>query len=346
MDFTQELAEDLPDHQQITLLIVEDDPAMLAAFQDVLIGAGFNVLSAQNGQVALEKMESIKPDLILSDISMPVMDGYQLFEAVREQPGGAVIPFIFLTARGTREDIFAGKSLGADDYITKPVTTRELLAAVKARLQRSDELMLAQLKAAYKDSLFVLANAIETRDTYTHAHMRRLNAYAKMLALELGWEQEHLEDLEFGAILHDIGKIYVPEAVLQKEGKLDDEEMEDMRKHPQVGAHMIKDIPYLAPAAPMVMHHHERWDGKGYPTGLVGENIPLGARVLAVADAFDAMTSNRPYRNALSSETAFQEILNCSGTQFDPVVVDAMKACWESGQVQEILEKSNGNQES
>lgn len=343
MELSTDIDQKLEDAQEITLLVVEDDPAMLVAFQDVLEGAGFHVIAAQNGQVALEKLETIKPDLILSDISMPVMDGYQLFEAVRERPGGAVIPFIFLTARGTREDIFAGKSLGADDYITKPVTTRELLAAVRARIQRSDELMLAQLKAAYKQSLFVLANAIERRDAYTHAHMRRLNAYARMIAEELNWEREQIEDLEFGAILHDIGKIYIPESVLQKEGKLSDEEMEDMRKHPEVGAHMIKDIPYLAPAAPMVLYHHERWDGEGYPEGLSGEQIPMGARVLAVADAFDAMTSNRPYRSALPAEVAYQEILNCSGAQFDPQVVDAMKACWESGQIKEILDQNNGH---
>jgi putative two-component system response regulator len=340
MDVTKEVVQD-PD--EITLLVVEDDPAMLVAFKDVLEGAGFHVVTAQNGQVALDQLEAIKPDLILSDISMPIMDGYQLFEAVRERPGGAVIPFIFLTARGTREDIFAGKSLGADDYITKPVTTRELLSAVKARIQRSDELMVAQLKTAYKDSLFVLANAIERRDSYTHAHMRRLNEFARLLANELNWDQEQLEDLEFGAILHDIGKIYVPEAVLQKEGKLNEEEMDDMRKHPEVGAHMIKDIPYLASAAPMVLYHHERWDGNGYPEGLRGEEIPIGARVLAVADAFDAMTSNRPYREALTAEVAYQEILNCSGTQFDPQVVEAMKTCWESGQIEQILNQNNGH---
>ncbi|MGD2161951.1 MAG: response regulator [Anaerolineales bacterium] len=343
MEFTGNLEAAIKEPEEITLLVVEDDPAMLVAFQDVLEGAGFNVITAQNGQIALEKLEAIKPDLILSDISMPVMDGYQLFEAVRESPGGAVIPFIFLTARGTREDVFAGKSLGADDYITKPVTTRELLSAVKARIQRSDELMLAQLKAAYKDSLFVLANAIERRDSYTHAHMRRLNAYARALAEKLEWDHEQLEDLEFGAILHDIGKIYIPEAVLQKEGKLSEIEMADMRKHPEVGAHMIKDIPYLASATPMVLHHHERWDGDGYPEGLAGEKIPMGARVLAVADAFDAMTSNRPYRDALPAEVAYQEILNCSGTQFDPQVVEAMKVCWETGQIKEILKNSNGH---
>jgi len=331
------------DHHEdpIKLLVVEDDPAMLIAFQDVLKGAGFEVLSASNGEAALELLGHTKPALILSDISMPIMDGYELFEAVRRQPGGSSIPFIFLTARGTREEIFAGKSLGADDYITKPVTTQELLAAVRARLQRSDELMLAQLKHAYKDSLFVLANAIEARDSYTHAHMRRLSLYARALADQLGWDDARLEILEFGAILHDIGKIYIPESVLRKDSSLSDEEWVEMRKHPEVGALMIRDIPYLAPAIPLVLHHHERWDGDGYPAQLNGEEIPEGARLLAVADAFDAMTSDRPYRKAMPGEVAYTEIRTGSGKQFDPAIVQAMEKCWESGEIHRILDNSN-----
>ncbi len=331
---------------RIKILVVEDDPAMLIAFQDVLKGAGFEVLSASNGESALELLTHTQPALILSDISMPIMDGYELFEAVRQQPGGAKIPFIFLTARGTREDIFTGKSLGADDYITKPVTTQELLSAVRARLQRSDELMLAQLKSAYKDSLFVLANAIEARDSYTHAHMKRLNLYAKALAEQLGWDGVRLEILEFGAILHDIGKIYIPESVLRKDSSLSDEEWVEMRKHPEVGALMIRDIPYLAPAIPLVLHHHERWDGKGYPAELNGEDIPEGARLLAVADAFDAMTSDRPYRKAMSGEAAYAEIHNGSGKQFDPGMVKAMEKCWDLGVIHRIMNNSNNTSDS
>jgi putative two-component system response regulator len=318
-------------------MVVEDDPAMLVAFQDVLKGAGYTVLTARNGKDALKALEQTTPALILSDISMPVMDGYKLFEAVRSQPGGALIPFIFLTARGTREDIFTGKSLGADDYITKPVTTKELLAAVEARLNRSNELMLAQLKHAYKNSLLVLANAIESRDQYTHAHMHRLNAYAQALAKELGWDDAKLETLEFAAILHDIGKIYIPEEILQKEDKLNGKEWREMKRHPEVGARMIRDIPYLAGAVPLVLHHHERWDGEGYPTGLQADEIPLGARLLAVADSFDAMTSDRPYRKAMSSEEAYKEITEQSGLQFDPKVVEALMNCWTDGRIHAIM---------
>ncbi|MEJ2013714.1 MAG: response regulator [Anaerolineales bacterium] len=329
--------------QPIRLLVVEDDPAMLVAFRDVLEGAGYAVLTASNGEAALTLLESELPDLILSDISMPVMDGYKLFEAVRQHPDGTAIPFIFLTARGTREDTFYGRSLGADDYITKPVTTKELLSAVKARLERSDELKLVQLKVAYKDSLFVLAGAIEMRDAYTHAHMHRLGAYSKALAKLLEWDETKLEELEYGAILHDIGKIYVADSVLQKNGKLSDDEWVEMKKHPEVGARMIRDIPYLAPAVPIVRHHHERWDGGGYPDGLQGEEIPDGARLLAVADAFDAMTSDRPYRKALSGEDAYAEILRGSCKQFDPGMVEAMRLCWSEGIIQNIMENSNGH---
>ena len=315
----------------ITLLVVEDDPAMLVALRDILEGAGYHVLTASNGQVALDIFSKDMPTLILSDISMPIMDGIELFEAVRKQPMGAAIPFIFLTARGTREDIFAAKSLGADDYITKPITSQELLAAVRARLQRTDELMLAQLKAAYKASLSVLANAIEARDRSTRSHVERVNAYAQAIARELQWEDESRDALEFGAILHDIGKIAVREAVLCKTGRLNPDEWEEMRQHPEVGARMIERIPYLAGAVPVVLHHHERWDGTGYPNGLLGEAIPIGARLLSVVDTYDAMTSNRPYRAAASPEDALNEIVHLVGVQFDPAMVEAFRRCWERG---------------
>jgi len=328
----------------VLLLVVEDDPAMRVAFRDVLEGAGYRVITAPNGEIALDILESNRPSLILSDISMPVMDGYKLFEAVRMIPGGTSIPFIFLTARGTREDIFAGKSLGADDYITKPVTTSELLDSVKARLARSDELMVAQLRNAYKESLFVLANAIEARDQYTYAHMYRLNGYAQALAGEMGWDDLECEALEFGAILHDIGKIYIPETVLRKPGELNPEEWVEMKKHPEVGARMIRDIPYLASAAPMILHHHEQWDGSGYPDGLCETEIPEGARLLAVADSFDAMTSDRPYRKALTADEAYQEIVSRSEKQYDPQVVKALDRCWDKGVIAQILQEINVNQ--
>ena len=332
MDFSpEERSEEHP-----TLLVVEDDPAMLVALRDILEGAGYQVHTAPNGDAALKELEGIEPSLILSDISMPVMDGIELFEHVRERPEGAAIPFIFLTARGTREDIFAGKSLGADDYITKPVTSQELLSAVQARLQRTDELMVAQLKAAYKASLMALANAIEARDMYTRDHVERVNAYVQAMAEHLGWGPGRRSALEFGAILHDVGKIAVRESVLSKTGPLGKDEWQEMREHPIVGARMIEGIPYLAPAIPVVLYHHERWDGSGYPEGLEGDDIPEEARLLAVADTFDAMTSDRPYREALPVSLAYETIIDEAGKLFDPTMVEAFATCWEEGTLDDI----------
>ncbi len=318
------------------LLVVEDDPAMLIALRDILEGDGYTVLTASNGQDALEALDENVPSLILSDISMPVMDGIEFFEAVRRTSFGAAIPFIFLTARGTREDIFAGKSLGVDDYIAKPITSHELLSAVEARLRRSDELEAAQLKEAYKSSLRTLANAIEARDQYTRQHVERVNAYAQSLALERDWDMERRDALEFGAILHDIGKIAVRESTLRKKGPLNEEEWEEMRQHPKVGARMIEGIPYLAPAIPLVLYHHERWDGSGYPSGLSGTQIPEEARLLAVVDTYDAVTSDRPYRNASSHVTAYDIVKTERGRLFDPRMVDAFLRCWDRGEFRAI----------
>jgi putative two-component system response regulator len=321
-----------------TLLVVEDDPAMLIALRDILENAGYIILTAENGRDALDILSNSKPELILSDIAMPVMDGFDLLEAVRQRPTGATIPFIFLTARGTREDIFTGKSLGVDDYITKPVTSKELLSAVRARLQRADEFaMMAQLLAA-KDSLRVLANAIENK----RYHVERVNAYAQAIAAELVWDNKQRDALEFGAILHDIGQVRIPEIILLKAGPLSDEEWEEMRRHPEEGARMIDGIPYLAPAIPIVLHHHERWDGTGYPYRLNGEAIPIEARVLAVADTFDAMTSDRTYRKALHPNVAYKEIIKQSSHQFDPTVVQAFLKCWERGEYREIIRRNIG----
>jgi putative two-component system response regulator len=324
-----------------SLLVVEDDPAMLVALRDILEGSGFIVHTAHNGRAALDLLAQEQPSLILSDISMPVMDGIELFESVRKMPNGTAIPFIFLTARGTREDIFAAKSLGADDYITKPITSQELLSAVRARLQRSTELMLAQLEAAhevsYEATLEMLANGIESRDPYTRFHVGRVRDYARAIGQELQWDDERLKALKFGAILHDIGKLNVREDVLTKTGPLNSDEWKEMRDHPRVGARMMKAIAYLAPAVAAVLHHHERWDGSGYPDGLHGTEIPESARLLAVVDTFDAMTSDRPYHAAIDPAEACAEIRARSGQDFDPAMVEAFLRCWDRGEIARIM---------
>ncbi len=319
-----------------TLLVVDDNEALRDGLSDMLSFEGFAVLTAENGFEALEKMEVISPDLIISDITMPRMDGYSFFNAVRARTEWVTIPFIFLTARAEREDVMMGKNMGAEDYLVKPLSRDELVTAVRSRLARSRQLEMAQLQQAYEASLTALANAIDLRDRYTRGHVERVTAYAMTIAACMEWPPWRVEQLRFGSILHDIGKIHIRETTLFKETPLTGEEWEEIKKHPVNGAEMIKDIPYLSHAIPIVRHHHERWDGSGYPDRLAGEAIPIEARIVAVADAFDAMTSERPYSPSRDLEDAFDEILSCSGKLYDPNIVEAFKIAWNLGEIHKI----------
>lgn len=319
-----------------TLLIVEDNHVLRDGLREMLSFEGFTVLVAGNGREALQQMSVVTPDLILSDISMPEMDGFTFFRSVRATHDWVTIPFIFLTGRGEKEDVLVGKTLGAEDYLTKPLTREELVTAVRSRLTRSRQIRLAQLQQAYEASLAVLANAIDLRDRYTRGHVERVTAYALVIAGHLGWQERRLEHLRFGAILHDIGKIHIREHTLCKAGSLDSEEWIEIKRHPVSGAEMIKDIPYLVPAVPIVRSHHEHWDGSGYPDGLAGEAIPNGARIVAVADSFDAMTTARPYSPARTLQEAKGEIDRCSGSYYDPSVVAAFQRAWNASQIQTI----------
>lgn len=315
------------------VLVVEDDILMRDALLEIIEGHGFRVIEAQNGQDALLIMSEVTPDLIISDISMPLMDGLMFFHKVRERPSWVTIPFIFLTARGERHQILLGKEMGAEEYLVKPVMPDELLRTIRARLARSRQLRLAQLRESYEATLTMLANAIEVRDQYTRGHVERVTSYAVIIAEEMRPEKQFVEAVRFGAILHDIGKIHVRESVLRKERGLTEEEWHELSQHPVTGAEMIKDIPYLVQAVPAVRYHHERWDGKGYPEGLSGIQIPLPARIVAVADSLDAMTTSRPYRKAVSSAHAYEEIVNNAGIRYDPSVVHAFKKAWAEGKL-------------
>jgi HD-GYP domain-containing protein (c-di-GMP phosphodiesterase class II) len=180
-------------------------------------------------------------------------------------------------------------------------------------------------------ALMALARAIEARDPYSSGHAARVTAIAEVIAARLGWDDEQIDVLRIGAALHDIGKLAVPDSVLRKPGPLNEAELDHVRAHPQEGAHMLGLVGTLRAAVPCVLHHHERWDGHGYPTGTAGEEIPIEARVLAVADAYDAMTSDRPYRRALTQGRAISELERCAGTQFDPDVVAVFAEAWRQG---------------
>jgi cyclic di-GMP phosphodiesterase len=319
-----------------TLLVVDDNEALREGLSEMLSFEGFTVITAENGLEALEKMQVVTPDLIISDITMPQMDGYSFFNAIRSRPEWVTIPFIFLTARAEREDILAGKNMGAEDYLVKPMSREELVTAVRSRLARSRQLEMAQLQQAYEASLTALANAIDLRDRYTRGHVERVTSYAMTIATCMEWPEWRVEQLRFGAILHDIGKIHIRETTLFKVTPLTNEEWDEIKRHPNNGAEMIKDIPYLSHAVPIVRHHHERWDGNGYPDRLAGDAIPIEARIVAIADAFDAMTTERPYSPCRDLEDAYDEILKCSGKQYDPQVVKAFQAAWESEEIHRI----------
>jgi len=314
-----------------TILIAEDNCVLQDWLKVLLESEGFSVISAGNGREALQLMEATIPDLILSDITMPVMDGYTLFDEVRKRLEWISIPFIFLTARSGHDEILEGKKLGAEDYLVKPISRQELTTTIRSRLARTQQLMVAQLHQAYDSSLIMLANAIELRDQYTRGHVERVRDHSLTIARELGWTESRLDSLKYGSILHDIGKIHISEDILHKPGQLSPSEWREMYKHPIIGEEMIRDITYLSPAIPIIRHHHERWDGKGYPDGLEGERIPIDARIVAVADSVDAMSTSRPYQRCLSVEDIFKEIISGSGSQYDPHVVEAFKRAWDKG---------------
>jgi putative two-component system response regulator len=307
----------------LTLLIVEDHDILREGLQLLLETEGYYIVAAMHGQDALRQMENITPDLILSDISMPEMDGYTFYEAVRARPEWVAIPFIFLTAHGDRNDVFTSRKLGVEDYLVKPIQRHELITTIRSRLERSQQLMLAQLQQAYETSLIMLANAIELRDKYTRGHVDRVMEFTVLIAEKLGLSSIQISSFRFGAILHDIGKIYIREGVLRKAGPLNHLEWNEMKRHAEIGANLLRNVPYLSGAIPIIRHHHERWDGQGYPDGLAGEAIPLGARIVAVADTYDAMTTERVYHNENTPEQAIEEIRTGSGTRYDPVVVEA-----------------------
>lgn len=322
------------------ILVVEDIDLLRDGMQEMLAQEGFHTITATDGQAALEQMKSLTPDLIISDITMPVMDGFQFFNTVRSNPNWVGIPFIFLSARSEPADLLAGRNLGVEDYLTKPIHRDELVTTIRSRLSRFHQSQMSRVQQAYTDSLIALANAIETRTPGVQMHIERVMELSLVLARKMGWADQNLDLLKFSAILHDIGKIHISAVTLFKTEKLTSEEWEIIRRHPITGAEMIKDVPFLGACTVFVRHHHERWDGQGYPDRLAGEAIPEGARILSVADAFDAMCSDRPYRAAITPEQALNEVVQRSGIDYDPQVVEALQKAWSAGEVHMIFLKA------
>jgi response regulator RpfG family c-di-GMP phosphodiesterase len=324
------------------VLIVDDETPVREVLEQIFLTHGYHCLLAGNGQEGLDVFRAAHPPLVLTDLKMPVMDGIALLEAIRALDGDAAV--IVLTGAPDVKTAIDSLKLGAADYIMKPLNVDELLIAAERAQERRQllierrqyqallerrveeatrdlQLAYGRLQDTYRATLQALGSALDSRDVGTEAHSRRVHGYALATAREHGVPEGDLADLAHGVLLHDIGKIGIPDAILLKPGKLTPEEWQIMRRHPEIGKKLIENIPFLKGAVPIVYHHHERWEGSGYPLGLRGEEIPVGARIFAVVDAFDAMTFDRPYSTAVSFEAAKAEIVRCAGSHFDPAVV-------------------------
>lgn len=321
------------------ILVVEDNESLREGISEMLSLEGFQIVRAQNGLDALDTLRTVIPDLILSDVMMPGMDGFDFYSAIRSLPELISTPFIFLTARTDPADFMKGRLLGVDDYLAKPVTRDELVTAIRSRLSRFSQIRLAQVQQAYQASLTMLANAIEARGPSPFGHIERFIEATLVLASYYDWTERSLNQLRFGAILHDIGKLYVPEEILFKTEALTPEEWDLIKRHPSAGAEMVRGIPFLSEVIPLIRHHHERWDGAGYPDGLAGSEIPIGARILAVVDSFDAMVSQRAYAKQQSIQEAYDQIISLAGSQYDPEVVQSLQKAWKTNKIQLIYEK-------
>jgi putative two-component system response regulator len=316
-----------------TILIVDDEYAGRETLQSILEGEGYRLEMAENGPQALEKAKQILPDVILLDIMMPGMTGFEVCQRIRSDPQIAEIPIIVLTALDDRDSLLTALKAGADDFISKPFDRYELRARLMGitRLNRYKKLMQersklqeanAQLLAAYEATIESLSHAMDLRDHETEGHSQRVAHLTVELAKALGMSAEQIVHLRRGALLHDLGKIGIPDAILHKPNELSEAEWEIMRRHPQFAYDMLHPIEYLRPALDIPYSHHEKWDGSGYPRGLRGEEIPLAARLFAVIDVWDALTSDRPYRPAWSKQEALTYIREQSGQHFDPRVVE------------------------
>lgn len=303
------------------ILLVDDSADTREILARSLELEHYTVHQAADGVAALKVLQNATPDIIISDVNMPEMNGIEFCKAVRQNVAWLAIPFVFLTGNSSHDVVQMGRQLGVEDYLTKPIDPKELLAIINARLLRAAEVQRAQMDLAYFETVNVIANTIEGRDPYTYGHIDRVATYARRMGEELKWPLEHLRNLEFGARLHDIGKIIVPEYVLKKSGPLTDTEWTTMKQHPVVGAKILQQISHLQNTIPYVLYHHERWDGTGYPRGLRGKGIPVEGRLLAVVDVYDALTSARPYHPAGTHSEVARYLETKAGSHFDSDMV-------------------------
>lgn len=297
------------------ILVVEDDEANRALLTHLLRTEGYRVYAAADGEAGLRAVATTRPDLVVLDVGLPGLDGFELTRRIRLDLRLATLPVLLLTGRTATADVVEGLDAGADDFIAKPFARPELVARIRSalRLRRA----LVGMEAAHA-VVAALANAVEAKDAPTERHCERLALLAARMGARLGLSIPELDAVTYGALLHDVGKIGVPDQVLGKPGPLTEAEWALVRRHPEIGERICAPLQSFAAFGPIIRHHHERWDGAGYPDGLRGSAIALGARIVGLVDAFDAMTHDRPYRPALTLGQAVEEVRRQAGRQFDP----------------------------
>jgi putative two-component system response regulator len=303
-----------------TILVVEDDAHIRDVLSGLLATLGYRLLMAASAEQALDALNVVSPDLVLTDVHLGAVSGIELCARLKADPRYELMPVVILTAVGDLEARVAGLAAGADDFFTKPVAFVELRTRLGALLRV--RLLLSQLERA-EAVITTLALTIEARDPYTLGHCDRLSRYAVAVGEALGLDPEMVRSLRLGGYLHDLGKISVPDGILLKPGPLDPIEYERIRAHPGAGSDLVLGLRSMELVRPIMRHHHEKWDGSGYPDGLKGETIPLGARIISVVDVFDALHTDRPYKAALPrSEAVSTLIRETDAGYWDPRVVE------------------------
>ena len=330
------------------VLIVDDDPISLAILGNLLTELGYEFEAASDGIDALEKMRHFTPSIVISDVEMPNMDGVSLCREIRRRPSIQYTYIILVTCRSEHESLLMGLDAGADDYLSKPINPEEL----RLRINAGKRLLSLEGREMM---IFSLAKLAESRDDDTGEHLERIREYAKLLAEELSYcpkfapviDGQFVHLIYLTSPLHDIGKVGIPDSILRKPGKLTPEEFEVMKEHTRIGGETLKasaqaysEASFLWMAYEIAIHHHERWDGNGYPNKLAGDQIPLSARIVSVADVYDALRSKRIYKPAFSHEKSMAIILEGRGTQFDPDVVDAFVRI--EGRIREVASRYAG----
>lgn len=318
------------------ILVVDDELGVRESLRMVLKD-DYNVLTAANGQECLEMIKERNASLVILDVRMPDIDGIEVLKQIKDRC--PQLPVIVLTGVGTHRIAAEAIKLGAVDLIVKPVNVAYVKQAIENALTGGDKKISAgnlissteeTLKNDHLDTLKALSKVIESRDPYTKRHSEHVAKYAVEIAKELGLSTEEIEIIEQTALLHDIGKIAIKDSILHKPDKLNSEEWEAVKKHPLIGEELIQPFKLSHIEQTIIRHHHERFDGTGYPDRLKGEEIPIYARIIAVADSFEATVFNRPYRSKLSLQEAKKELERCKGTQFDPKVVEAFLRALET----------------